>query len=1247
VLAAPYALRGVYRNVLPLTSAAKIRIGVICLSPSIFPVCLLALLSETFHVDWVFLHAKSRWTSWLRAQFPSLCIANALPLRLNVEWIFCEGRPPGSSCPVWTCPNLRFLLATNTPSRAAPRSSAWSMHKYVIPHARVGGATSCLSHIFLFHRDPVLAPISIDGMPRRSVSSVVDTTVHGTPFDPHISPAAHANSINALLNWAQPRARYCIPSVFSPTRFVSRRLTPHELLAAADFPLSFIKRLPDAMAGVIHTYVLCPLKVHQAVLTSLLQLRDSGSTHGMSSAALPSRPRQQKVLGPIPATGGGDSSKVVQNGFEVDSSRVIYYNSKATKSDDAGVPVLIWNERIKGGKLTSLEMEALNGLRLLGLRWWKREVTRDYWKWLRTLTIKDTLLSSKTSCTYLLYNSFTRSYKWNSTGLKGYKKWYQRTFQSQAVNMNAARECIYRAANSSWWEWDAGSRPLFWRWAKDYVATIRDGVPPTFQSTPLRWVRPQSCDSKTKPRVLNKLNKVWKERQYMEKGTVKGLTRFFAVPKGPEDIRMVYDASVSGLNDALWAPWFVMPTIRSHLRAVDVNTFMGDVDIGEMFLNFVLHDELKPHCGVDLTTYYPGETTKEKTLWVRWNRCCMGLKSSPYNCVQGILHAAESIFGDPSDLDNPFQWDHVELNLPGSASYDPSKPWVCKIRLDGSIACDLFIYVDDLRPTGGTEEDCWKATRRTGSRCSYLGIQDASRKRRSPSQTPGAWAGSIIRTDGKAVYVSVSAEKWDKTKKQIAWLKECLVKEERIPFKELERIRGFLVYTSRTYTSMVPFLKGIHLTLDGWRRGRDSEGWKRMRMEDDGEVDFAELYYGDALNLPPDVVEAVPRLKSDVAALSIICESTLPPQKIIRCTSSFTVAYGFGDASGKGFGSGVQVDTGFHYRFGEWSTEESERSSNYRELHNLVIGLEEYALQGLLAQKEIFLFTDNSTAEGAYFRGTSSNATLFNLILRLRKLEQDCQLILHVIHVAGTRMIECGVDGLSRGDTKEGIMGGTNILHFIPLSLTSVERSPTLLTWINTWFGKPLELLETDDWFAKGHTELGNWMWAPAPAAAEVAVEQLCLSRHKRPASTHVMVVPRLMTAYWRKMLRKVADVQFVIPVGSPSWPLTMHEPLIISVCFPHLRTYPWRYKGSTLMGALEGQLRSVWKTTPERLGLVLRQFFSKAWSLGSLPEGILRKVLHPPPTGSIPNCTPHQRGWRGSRKRRRGASVQGRKKRG
>ena len=41
---------------------------------------------------------------------------------------------------------------------------------------------------------------------------------------------------------------------------------------------------------------------------------------------------------------------------------------------------------------------------------------------------------------------------------------------------------------------------------------------------------------------------------------------------------------------------------------------------------------------------------------------------------------------------------------------------------------------------------------------------------------------------------------------------------------------------------------------------------------------------------------------------------------------------------------------------------------------------------------EFFLFTDNSTAENSFYRGSSKSKLLHELVLRLRKLEMDFNL---------------------------------------------------------------------------------------------------------------------------------------------------------------------------------------------------------------------------------------------------------------
>ena len=96
---------------------------------------------------------------------------------------------------------------------------------------------------------------------------------------------------------------------------------------------------------------------------------------------------------------------------------------------------------------------------------------------------------------------------------------------------------------------------------------------------------------------------------------MKSLTGFFAVPKGEDDIRIVYDASVCGLNDALWCPNCFLPTIDSVLRNAGSETWFGDIDLGEMFLNFQLDEKILPWVGVDVSEL---EGLPPRSIIARW-----------------------------------------------------------------------------------------------------------------------------------------------------------------------------------------------------------------------------------------------------------------------------------------------------------------------------------------------------------------------------------------------------------------------------------------------------------------------------------------------------------------------------------------------------------------------------------------------------------------------------------------------------
>ena len=138
----------------------------------------------------------------------------------------------------------------------------------------------------------------------------------------------------------------------------------------------------------------------------------------------------------------------------------------------------------------------------------------------------------------------------------------------------------------------------------------------------------------------------------------------------------------------------------------------------------------------------------------------------------------------------------------------------------------------------------------------------------------------------------------------------------------------------------------------------------------------------------PGLVESARRLKGDLQALKELFKPDTPTLRMSRGNHIGAVKIGFGDASGTGFGSSWESKKGISFHVGTWGEDMNEESSNLRELKNLVdtleaMGNQDEGLQGL----EVFMFPDNNTAESAFHNGSSKSKKLFELVLRVRKLE--------------------------------------------------------------------------------------------------------------------------------------------------------------------------------------------------------------------------------------------------------------------
>jgi hypothetical protein len=558
--------------------------------------------------------------------------------------LFEEGLASSKTDPVWRQDRIKVIVWMSRRNQKAPPNSCWRTCCERLSHQAIGGVTSAIVMFRVALRvtcdipDPDWEMGPVVGIKGGSLRRVLGTITPGKECLEDVGGSVLSS--NGILDLRDRERLYAVPSVFSKTGFVKRKLTSKEILSALDVPASVMKSASltelDSWAKEKQPV---PFKLRCVLLRSLGDW--FGKQDQVTSSSLGSLKRELKKPSeseppskrsrPIVEEAIRVDVESTSDKLEVATSR----NLKAVKSDKAKIPTHLWDDRIQSGlfrlgnKVPDKGLGPLiTPLRRGSHRYWVRTVERSFWDWWDADVLRR-----------------------ESEGLPPCER-----------SLEAGRAALRHARLSNWWEWPGGSAPFFWRLSQEWQKDFRDGLKPRFTGPPPSDRTPQRKDKD--PKVASKQRE--KLVDVRSKGYIAllvgilSLTSFFSVDKGEDDIRMVYDGTKSGLNRVLFAPWFALATVDSMLRSVGPGTWSADNDFGEMFLNFWLHPDLQRYTGVDLTALFPEEVRGDKkAVWEAWTRCAMGLTTSPYTTVQCAKRIKHLILGDPTDSANVFRWDTV------------------------------------------------------------------------------------------------------------------------------------------------------------------------------------------------------------------------------------------------------------------------------------------------------------------------------------------------------------------------------------------------------------------------------------------------------------------------------------------------------------------------------------------------------------------------------------------------------------
>ena len=476
-----------------------------------------------------------------------------------VDVILFDGFGPTPVHAVWSLKNVTIIAwvgrndRCGSPSRSDSSEAHWDTEKTVLRHAALGGITSNSTVFFVSRK--------IDGSPEQrrveyrppppigftgaTLSRIINPTLPGRRCS---APCAgDFDAASQVLDWKERGALFKLPSVFNQvTGYVRRHLSPKEMLSAMDVPASVLKESTDADHSGWTNELTIPFKARFEIIRLVVAIRTHLADHATTVSTRKALGLHQLTPGPRSRRSQRDTSlgesppPTVDEGSTPKDTSVAAH-LKAARSDDAEVSFQIWDERCRRG-CPVMEANArikvhgsdlltekawsrfLLGVRVWMLRVWKRRVASSFWMWWRGCRITGSFPHKEAMC--------------------------QRSIESGLAALS-------HSVDATWWEWERGSAPFFWRYPLEWRVQTRDGLPPRFVGTPPSYFKTQKPPRDLTIRALEKKKvSTVRDRGYLIPLTdIKALLNFFSVSKGSSDIRMVYDGTASGLNEVLFAPW--------------------------------------------------------------------------------------------------------------------------------------------------------------------------------------------------------------------------------------------------------------------------------------------------------------------------------------------------------------------------------------------------------------------------------------------------------------------------------------------------------------------------------------------------------------------------------------------------------------------------------------------------------------------------------------------------------------------
>ena len=629
--------------------------------------------------------------------------------------------------------------------------------------------------------------------------------------------------------------------------------------------------------------------------------------------------------------------------------------------------------------------------------------------------------------------------------------------------------------------------PVFWRWRRQaHRVLLRDGAPLYLAHDPVEPTRTTNYTSGSGEvardfiRGLENdgiVRRISDERAAELKAKGASINPLAMIEKKhiagqPQKYRMLLDCQRSGVNWRIGAMPSKFPEVIHAVKSVcPAGGWTWSSDMVDMFYAWKVEEE-------------GGELYLIQTLdgYFVFRQLCQGSKSSPHVSLK-LLYGANEEFMEDLGCVLP------RVQVPGELGFDPEAPPVLFVDEDGK-SKEICSWMDDSIGSMDTAQESFDLLIEYLRFYERRGLLIAYPKLELPAQDEVTFGGYEIVTSRGRLEMQLKEPVRVQTHAAVLGA----LAASGMPSKDIATIAGLL---ERAAALDIDTRAWVHRIYD-FARGRRGWHWweERSLITKEMRKDFR--YWAQAL------------------ARALVAH-------IVRERKVHVM---WGDSSGTRSGGCVRTESGV---VSAWTAQwpkalvAQARGSNYLELRCVLV-----QLQRLVGQLEttgeceveggfVFLFTDNGFTEQVLMHGTASGDATSAIIRAIRKASARLSIKVLVLHVAGTRLIAQGTDGLSRreGPASEGEELDTQSWT---AGLAPARPTAAILTLVDEVFGaRTLACSPHRAGALAGH----SWVVFCHPWHAHFWAETAKVAQVMEPFTTDIVfVLPSRNRAQWIRSFR-------------------------------------------------------------------------------------------------------------------------------